>query len=139
MPEGGSFSQSELVMQRVVDAAEFENRRNQRPEYEMPAIGSILGRANENEVEVVIATVSEGVDTEAFALERGPTRDRLRPKKCAWITPSAIPANRSDSCSPRVPRTWRRWRGCARSAALPPGFLMARTALTAPGTSWCWS
>ena len=71
MPEGGSFSQSELVMQRVVDAAEaLKTEWNQRPEYEdAPAIGSILGRANDNEVEVVIATVSEGVDTEAFALE----------------------------------------------------------------------
>ena len=71
MPEGGSFLQSELVMQRVVDAAEaLKTDWNQRPEYEdAPAIGSILGRANENDVEVVIATVSEGVDTEAFALE----------------------------------------------------------------------
>ena len=71
MPKGGSFSQSELVMQRVVDAAEaLKTEWNQRPEYEdAPAIGSILGRANENDVEVLIATVSEGVDTEAFALE----------------------------------------------------------------------
>ena len=58
-------------MQRVVDAAEaLKTEWNHRPEYEdAPAIGSILGRANDNEVEVVIATVSEGVDTEAFALE----------------------------------------------------------------------
>ena len=71
MPEGGSFAQSELVMQRVVDAAEtLKAEWNQRPEFEeLPAIGSILGRANENDVEVVIATVSEGVDTEAFALQ----------------------------------------------------------------------
>ncbi|MGB1137737.1 MAG: efflux RND transporter permease subunit [Luminiphilus sp.] len=70
MPEGGSFAQSEQVMQRVVDAAEsLKAEWNQRPEYaEKPAIGSILGRANGNDVEVVIATVSEGVDTEAFAL-----------------------------------------------------------------------
>ncbi len=71
MPEGGSFSQSELVMQRVVDAAEaLKVEWNQLPEYQdMPAIGSILGRANENAVEVTIATVAEGVDTEAFALQ----------------------------------------------------------------------
>ncbi|MEL0006198.1 MAG: efflux RND transporter permease subunit [Luminiphilus sp.] len=71
MPEGGSFAQSELVMRRVVDAAEsLKAEWNQRPEYrDLPAIGSILGRANENAVEVVIATVSEGVDTEAFALQ----------------------------------------------------------------------
>ena len=71
MPEGGSFTQSELVMQRVVDAAEaLKTEWNERPEYDdEPAIGSILGRANDNDVEVVIAAVSEGVDTEAFALE----------------------------------------------------------------------
>ena len=71
MPEGGSFSQSELVMQRVLDAAEaLKSDWNERPEYQdSPAIGSILGRADENAVEVVVATVSEGVDTEAFALE----------------------------------------------------------------------
>ncbi|GIR71350.1 MAG: hypothetical protein CM15mP74_26010 [Halieaceae bacterium] len=45
MPEGGSFAQSEQVMQRVVDAAEsLKAEWNQRPEYvEKPAIGSILG------------------------------------------------------------------------------------------------
>jgi multidrug efflux pump subunit AcrB len=71
MPEGGSFTQSQVVMQRVVEAAEaLKAEWNQRPEYEdQPAIGSILGRANDNDVEVVVASVSEGVDTEAFALQ----------------------------------------------------------------------
>ena len=68
---GGSFSQSELVMQRVLDAAEaLKSDWNERPEYQdSPAIGNILGRAD-NAV-VVVATVSEGVDTEAFACSCG--------------------------------------------------------------------
>jgi multidrug efflux pump subunit AcrB len=71
MPEGGSFAQSELVMQRVVAAAEaLKTEWNERPEFQgSPAIGSILGRANDNDVEVMVATVTEGVDTEAFAQE----------------------------------------------------------------------
>ena len=72
MPEGGSFAQSELVMQRVVNAAAeaLKAEWNERPEFQGgPAIGSILGRANDNDVEVMVATVTEGVDTEAFALQ----------------------------------------------------------------------
>jgi len=71
MPEGGSFSQAEEVMQRVVEAAEgLKSEWNSRPTYsEEPAIGSILGRANDNNVEVVIQTVAQGVDTEAFAMQ----------------------------------------------------------------------
>ena len=45
MPEGGSFAQSELVMQRVVDAAEsLKAEWNQRPEYEdLPATAAFWG------------------------------------------------------------------------------------------------
>jgi multidrug efflux pump subunit AcrB len=69
MPEGGSFSASERVMERVVSAAEvLKAEWNARPEYQgSPAIGSILGRANENSVEVFVQTIFEGVDTEAIA------------------------------------------------------------------------
>lgn len=69
MPEGGSFSASERVMDRVVGAAEaLKAEWNARPEYEKtPAVGSILGRANDNSVEVFIQTIYEGVDTEAIA------------------------------------------------------------------------
>ncbi len=69
MPEGGAFLQSEQVMQRVVKTAEaLKSEWNQRPEYDQaPAIGSVLGRARDNEVEVFIQTLGQGVDTEAFA------------------------------------------------------------------------
>ena len=61
MPEGGSFSASERVMERVVSAAEgLKAEWNARPEYQdVPAIGSILGRANENSVEVFVQTIFE--------------------------------------------------------------------------------
>ena len=69
MPEGGAFLQSEQVMQRVVETAEtLKSEWNQRSEYEgAPAIGSILGRARDNEVEVFVQALGQGVDTEAFA------------------------------------------------------------------------
>jgi len=69
MPEGGSFSVSEQVMARVVGAAEaLKAEWNARPEYrEVPAVGGIFGRANENAVEVFVQTIYEGVDTEAIA------------------------------------------------------------------------
>jgi multidrug efflux pump subunit AcrB len=69
MPEGGAFLQSEQVMQQVVESAEtLKSEWNQRSEYDgAAAIGSILGRARDNEVEVFVQTLGQGVDTEAFA------------------------------------------------------------------------
>ena len=69
MPEGGAFLQSEQVMERVVKTAEtLRSEWNQRSEYDgAPAIGSILGRARDNEVEVFVQSLGQGVDTEAFA------------------------------------------------------------------------
>ncbi len=71
MPEGGSFNRSEIVMQRIIDAAEaLKSEWNAKPEHrEEKAIGSIQGWSKENDIEVTIQTISEGIDTEMFARE----------------------------------------------------------------------
>ena len=126
MPEGGSFAQSELVMQRVVDAAEsLKAEWNQRPEYEdLPAIGSILGRANENDVEVVIATVSEGVDTEAFALQLRADSGALSEAKEIRMDYTIRDPGKPIRLvlASRKVEELRRWRGmCVRRCSLPRG------------------
>lgn len=69
MPEGGAFSHSTSVMNNVVRAAEaLKSDWNALPDYEDEvAVGNILGTASDNYVEVMIQTISDGVDTEAFS------------------------------------------------------------------------
>ncbi len=71
MPEGGPFVDTLEMRARLVAAAEELKRDwNSRPEFMVtPAISNISANANGNKITVVIATVSEQLDTEQLAIE----------------------------------------------------------------------
>lgn len=71
MPEGGAFSESQKVRDRLVKIAQqLKLEWNERPEFaDEPAIDSISASAEGNRVVVSIQSVSEAVDTAALARE----------------------------------------------------------------------
>ena len=71
LPDGGAFGRSLEVMDRVEQTAiALRDDYNARPEFqEQVAIGNISATARENQVYVIVETLSEAVDTQALAAE----------------------------------------------------------------------
>ena len=71
LPDGGAFGRSLEVMDRVEQAAiALREDYNARAEFqEQVAIGNISATARENQVYVIVETLSEAVDTQALAVE----------------------------------------------------------------------
>ena len=71
LPDGGAFGRSLEVMDRVEQAAiALRDDYNARAEFqEQVAIGNISATARENQVYVIVETLSEAVDTQALAVE----------------------------------------------------------------------
>lgn len=71
LPDGGAFGRSLEVMDRVEQTAiALRDDYNARPEFqEQAAIGNISATARENQVYVIVETLSEAVDTQALAAE----------------------------------------------------------------------
>jgi multidrug efflux pump subunit AcrB len=71
LPDGGAFGRSLEVMDRVEQTAiALRDDYNARPEFqEQAAIGNISATARENQVYVIVETLSEAVDTQALAVE----------------------------------------------------------------------
>lgn len=71
LPDGGAFGRSLEVMDRVELAAiALRDDYNARAEFqEQVAIGNISATARENQVYVIVETLSEAVDTQALAVE----------------------------------------------------------------------
>lgn len=71
LPDGGAFGRSLEVMDRVEQAAiALRDDYNARAEFqEQTAIGNISATARENQVYVIVETLSEAVDTQALAVE----------------------------------------------------------------------
>lgn len=71
LPDGGAFGRSLEVMDRVEQAAiALRDDYNARAEFqEQTAIGNISATARENQVYVIVETLSEEVDTQALAVE----------------------------------------------------------------------
>jgi len=71
LPDGGPFRRSLEVMDQVEQAAiAMKSDYNQRPEFaDEPAIGNISASARENQVRVIVETLSDKVDTKALSTE----------------------------------------------------------------------
>ena len=71
LPDGGAFGRSLEVMDRVEQTAiALRDDYNARPEFqEQAAIGNISATARENQVYVIVETLSEAVNTQALADE----------------------------------------------------------------------
>lgn len=71
MPEGGAFSESQIVRDRLeIIADELKVEWNGKPEFaDKPAIGSISASAEGNQVTVAIQSLSDAVDTATLARE----------------------------------------------------------------------
>jgi multidrug efflux pump subunit AcrB len=71
LPDGGPFRRSLDVMSQVESAAiDMKTRYNQRPQFQdEPAIGNISATARENQVRVIVETLSDLVDTNALSKE----------------------------------------------------------------------
>ncbi len=76
MPEGAAFETSLVVQERLLDAAQaVKEEWNAKPEFALePAISNISAKTEGNSVEVIMQSVSEGVDTAAVARD---LRERL--------------------------------------------------------------
>ena len=71
LPDGGPFRRSLEVMDQVEQAAiAMKSDYNQRPEFaDELAIGNISASARENQVRVIVETLSDEVDTKALSAE----------------------------------------------------------------------
>ncbi|EGG28404.1 acriflavin resistance protein [Aequoribacter fuscus] len=71
LPDGGPFRRSLEVMDQVEQAAiAMKSDYNQRPEFaDELAIGNISASARENQVRVIVETLSDKVDTKALSTE----------------------------------------------------------------------
>jgi len=71
MPEGGAFSETLATLRKIESAAlQIKQQYNSDPTYSgSPAIGHIDSRANENQIRVVMETLSDDVDTAEVALK----------------------------------------------------------------------
>ena len=69
MPQGGAFSDTQAMRDRMIQAAEeIKDRYNAQPQFaETGAIDNILGVAGGNKIDLVMQTVNDDLDTEEVA------------------------------------------------------------------------
>ena len=69
MPQGGAFSDTQAMRDRMIQAAEeIKDSYNAQPQFaETGAIDNILGVAGGNKIDLVMQTVNDDLDTEEVA------------------------------------------------------------------------